>query len=188
MVTIYTYEHAQFNVRIKIDLQLVFAAVLLTTVVNAARLDNTYLPPQNSRNSGGSGHFLTPPFQQQHGKPSFQASGSGFPKFAGSASFGGASSTFNRQGGSYNRQAAHIPILRFDNKNNGDGSYQFKWVVILIVIIAICWFINDTCIYKGGNFAKHKSPISINRHSSANFASFINSNVHMIHEWWIYYV
>lgn len=102
-----------------------FVITLFVAIANADRLENTYLPPANSRTAGGNGNFLAVPFVQG-AKSVFKGASSGFPKFAGSAS---SPTTFNRQSSAtYNShsQSAPIPILRFNNQNDGDGSYQFQ--------------------------------------------------------------
>ncbi|RZC35426.1 pupal cuticle protein 36-like, partial [Asbolus verrucosus] len=70
-------------------------------VAAADRLENTYLPPSSAKTAGGS-PFLNAPRQG--------GGGGG----AGRGAFGGSSN-------------AQIGIVRFDNVNNGDGSYKFDY-------------------------------------------------------------
>lgn len=95
-----------------------------------SKFSNTYLPPSNSRTVGGNNKF---PFKNNlQGKSSFKVTpnNSRFSKITPSNSFGrGTSSTFNNRqsSGFYNRDSSkQIPILRYDNQNNGDGSYHFE--------------------------------------------------------------
>lgn len=68
--------------------------------VAGAQLSNNYLPPGNAKTAGGNGRFLATPFQ---GSSSFSSSGARF-----NSGYGGGS------------------IIRFNNNNNGDGSYSFE--------------------------------------------------------------
>lgn len=67
----------------------------------------------------------------QGGKSVFRGGSvsTGFPKFnsyRGSSTSG--ATAFNRHSSTsnYNTHSVHVPILRYDNQNNGDGSYQFQ--------------------------------------------------------------
>lgn len=95
----------------------------MVAVASANRLENTYLPPVSSRTAGGSGNFLAAPFKTGGG--SFGA-GAGFGKFGGASTFNShapIATTYSAQSYSHSPPAA---ILRFDNQNNGDGSYQYQ--------------------------------------------------------------
>lgn len=91
---------------------------------SAARLDNTYLPPGSARTAGGNGNFLGAP-KQSPGAVDIRSG------FGGSAA-GGAPAPApgygapNGQGQQRSNPAQEIPILRYNNENNGDGSYQFE--------------------------------------------------------------
>lgn len=69
---------------------------------SCGRLEPQYLPPRPGGNgSGGAG--------------------------AGGGGFGGSGSGGFSSGGSYGGGAgANIPILRYENVNNGDGTYRYK--------------------------------------------------------------
>ncbi|GLV31155.1 hypothetical protein CBL_12229 [Carabus blaptoides fortunei] len=90
-----------------------YIVALCIAVCSAARLDNTYLPPGSARTAGGNGNFL------------------GAPKQSSAAGFGGAPAPVygapNGQGQQRSKSTQEIPILRFNNENNGDGSYQFDF-------------------------------------------------------------
>lgn len=90
-------------------------------VASADRLENTYLPPVSSRTAGGSGNFLATPFKTGGG--SF---GAGFGKLSSASAFNShvpVATTYSAQTYSH---SAPVSILRFDNQNNGDGSYQYQ--------------------------------------------------------------
>lgn len=129
---------------------------LFVAAASAARLENTYLPPSGAAGAGGSGSFLSTPFQQAGGASSFGAKSSGFG--AGPSSFGkpsgfggapaapspaygapaggagGAGGAFGGFGGgaagrgSFGPTSPPIAILKFNNENNGDGTYRFESV------------------------------------------------------------
>lgn len=84
-------------------LQILIAGLI--AVASAAKLGNNYLPPHSAKTAGGSGSFLNAPF-----------GGSGFKSSA--SVHGGYASPKSAEGGA--------AILRFNNDNNGDGSYQFE--------------------------------------------------------------
>lgn len=118
----------------------------------AAKLPNSYIPPPHNAATAGGQSFLQapgspsnqylPPGQGSRpqatfnhaGQPSSFSQGSfstqgGFPSGAGHAGAGhGGVSSY--QGGSaqqyHGPQQPHIPILRYENVNNGDGSYHFE--------------------------------------------------------------
>ncbi|XP_017786011.1 PREDICTED: pupal cuticle protein 20-like isoform X2 [Nicrophorus vespilloides] len=110
------------------------AVLMLFGAAFSARLDNTYLPPAGA---GGSGGYNGPGFG---GAPSrFPGGGGGggggggrFPggggggggRFPGGGGGGGGGSY---QGGGGGGGGANIPILRYDNENNGDGSYSYAY-------------------------------------------------------------
>lgn len=83
-------------------------ALFFCGLAAAGRLDNNYLPPgQSAAASFG---------QRQFAQFSTQQAGAGFA--GGAAQYSGAQ---QYSGG------AQIKILRFDNNNNGDGSYNFAY-------------------------------------------------------------
>nr|CAD7439246.1 unnamed protein product [Timema bartmani] len=131
---------------IKISLLSMFA---LVGMVMAGRLENTYLPPNNAASSGGAPGAIAAPFSG--GAGNFGGSGagklgsgrfgvgsgaSGANRFGGSVVGGysgaGASGSYSGSGrfgagaGGLSSGAA-IPILKYDNQNNGDGSYSFSY-------------------------------------------------------------
>ncbi|KAI8436111.1 hypothetical protein MSG28_004213 [Choristoneura fumiferana] len=84
----------------------------LVAAAYCGRLEQTYLPPRPS--FGGS----------HGGSSSFGSSSSSSSSFgASSGSFGGSSGSYGGSSG-----GAQIPIIKYDNVNNGDGSYHFKQV------------------------------------------------------------
>ncbi|GJQ69754.1 hypothetical protein Trydic_g22316 [Trypoxylus dichotomus] len=97
-------------------MKLLIVACILTTCY-AARLDNTYLPP-GSPGAGGSG--LPAPFP-------------GGPGGNGARPGSGPSGPFGQPGNGGNRGngagpgGPEIPILSYENVNNGDGSYRFSY-------------------------------------------------------------
>lgn len=97
-----------------IQFQLVFA--LLATVAAAARLENTYLPPNSAQSAGGSGSFLRTPFGAQPSSP----------RFGGASSFSAPSAAYGAPARSFGPSGRNIAILRFNNENYGDGNYRFE--------------------------------------------------------------
>lgn len=88
----------------------------MATAVSAARLENTYLPPNGAQSAGGNGNFLATPFGRQ---------GASAPGFSGNApapvnSYGAPAQSSGR---SYEPPAA---ILRYNNDNNGEGAYRYE--------------------------------------------------------------
>lgn len=103
-------------------MQIIFS--LLAAAAVADRLEHTYLPPFTAQSAGGSGSFLSTPF---HSGVSSFSRGSSF----GASGFGGSSAYPHANVGQYyapvqSYHSAHVPILRYNNQNNGDGSYQFE--------------------------------------------------------------
>lgn len=96
-------------------LQLIVAC--LVTITFAARLDNAYGPPFGAnRYLGGSYPYNTYNNYNPY-NPAYNAYNPGYP--GGYSGYGG-----------YNANAPYAQILRYNNQNNGDGSYQFEWVFI----------------------------------------------------------
>ncbi|KAI4465721.1 cuticle protein [Holotrichia oblita] len=95
------------------------ALVCLLSTCYAARLDNTYLPPGGA-GAGGSG--LPAPFP---GRPNGNGGrpGSG-PSFGNGNGNGGGTAPGGGNGGP---GGAQIPIISYENENNGDGSYRFSY-------------------------------------------------------------
>ncbi|KAJ3634846.1 hypothetical protein MTP99_007788 [Tenebrio molitor] len=97
----------------------VVLALALFGIAACARLDSKYLPPHQG-GSSSSGQFRGSGTSSAPGQYSSGASG----QYSGGSSgqhSGGASGRYS--GGS----SAQVPILRFDNNNNGDGSYNFAY-------------------------------------------------------------
>lgn len=82
--------------------QLVLTSVLIA-VGSCGRLEPQYLPPRTGGGFGGGA-----------------GSGAG-------GGYGGSGAGGSHGGGS----GSQIPITRFENVNNGDGSYHFRCVLIL---------------------------------------------------------
>lgn len=91
----------------------------MIVTANCGRLEPQYLPPRPGGGFGagaGSG-----------------AGGAGSGIFGGSGGAGGAGGS-GGSGGSYSGSSsygasggANVPILRYENENNGDGTYRFRW-------------------------------------------------------------
>ncbi|CAH2266829.1 jg9444 [Pararge aegeria aegeria] len=84
----------------------------LIALASCGRLEPQYLPP---RLGGGNGGL---------GGAGGSGGGGGGNAGLGGGSFGGGSSSF---GGSSGGSGANIPILRYENENNGDGTYKFSY-------------------------------------------------------------
>lgn len=88
----------------------------LIALASCARLEPQYLPPRLGGGGGGGG-----------GNAGLGglggAGGGGGNAGLGGGSFGGGSQSFGGAGGS---SGANIPILRYENENNGDGTYKFR--------------------------------------------------------------
>ncbi|XP_077301604.1 endocuticle structural glycoprotein SgAbd-2-like [Arctopsyche grandis] len=89
---------------------------------SAGRLENTYLPPNSAQSAGGNGAFLAAP-SSAFKQPGFGSSGAYRQPQGGSAQ--GSYSGGYSQGGKTTGQ--EIPILKFNNDNNGDGNYAFSY-------------------------------------------------------------
>ncbi|GLV31154.1 hypothetical protein CBL_12228 [Carabus blaptoides fortunei] len=94
-----------------------------------ASLDNTYLPPGSARTAGGNGNFLGTP--RQGGGFGGNA---GFPGIGPSSAYGAPAGPSGAPAGqnNYRSNGGHsanqdIPILRYNNDNNGDGSYHYEY-------------------------------------------------------------
>ncbi|XP_058053777.1 pupal cuticle protein 20-like [Anopheles bellator] len=97
---------------------------------------NQYLPPSAGGNAAGGYPSVAPlgqrGGQQQFGQqPGFSGGGGGYnPQPASGPAFSGASNALqpSYQGAPGNYpQTTPIPILRYENVNNGDGSYRFDY-------------------------------------------------------------
>ncbi|XP_017770861.1 PREDICTED: pupal cuticle protein 20-like [Nicrophorus vespilloides] len=86
-----------------------FLASVLFVAVAADRLENTYLPPSSAQTAGGNGNFLSAPSN------SFHKSSSNIP----SGQYGAPTKHQSAEAGA--------SILRFNNENQGDGSYGFEF-------------------------------------------------------------
>ncbi|CAK1596360.1 unnamed protein product [Parnassius mnemosyne] len=96
----------------------------MIAAVSCGRLEPQYLPPRPGGGFGagaGSG-----------------AGGSSSGIFGGSGGAGGSGGSFGGSGGSFSGSysgtgsysgsgGANIPILKYENQNNGDGSYRFSY-------------------------------------------------------------
>lgn len=128
-------------------------ATLFIGFATAAQLQNTYLPPGSAASAGGHGNFLQGPNSggtsgnylapkttfNNAGQPNAFSHGaqSGFGSLNGGA-FGAQgghsqqSATYSGAGGfGGGRQGPsgpQIPILSYNNINNGDGSYHFEYL------------------------------------------------------------
>ncbi|KAF5281194.1 hypothetical protein FQR65_LT14836 [Abscondita terminalis] len=91
---------------------------------SAARLDSTYLPPSNAASAGGIG--LSAPFRQSNTHASLQFGGSSAfkqaPLPAAHASF--SQSNYQER---YQPAQPQVNILRFENLNDGFGSYSYGY-------------------------------------------------------------
>ncbi|KAJ8937484.1 hypothetical protein NQ314_011874 [Rhamnusium bicolor] len=87
-----------------------FVVFVFAACAAAERLENTYLPPNSAQSAGGSGNFLHTPFKAT---PAAQAQLYNAPN-RGAAGYSGPT-------------AAPIAILRLNNDNNGDGTYNFDF-------------------------------------------------------------
>ncbi|XP_049868722.1 pupal cuticle protein 20-like [Pectinophora gossypiella] len=77
---------------------------VLVAIGSCGRLEPQYLPPRPGGGAGGAG-------------------GAGAGGFGGgSGSFGGGSGSFGGGSG-----GANIPILKYENVNNGDGNYRYSY-------------------------------------------------------------
>ncbi|XP_049821469.1 endocuticle structural glycoprotein SgAbd-2 isoform X2 [Aethina tumida] len=70
----------------------------------ADRLENTYLPPNSAQTAAGNGNILAAPINKA--RPAAPSQGAPSQPHAGPAS-------------------PQVNILRFENENNGDGSYNY---------------------------------------------------------------
>ncbi|XP_065156716.1 pupal cuticle protein 20-like [Atheta coriaria] len=104
-----------------------FIISLVVVAVAADRLDNTYLPPSSAQTAGGNGNFLNAP-SDKYGAPSGQSGRFQAPSTNYGAPVGNSQQGYNN--GGQQQQAgpdAGAAILKFDNENNGDGSYRFEY-------------------------------------------------------------
>lgn len=98
-------------------MQIVISALL--GVIAADKLNNVYLPPSNARTAGGTGSFLSTPFQPRNGLRPF------VPNQPSSPVYGAPQLNYRDQQSYYSSKPAQI--TRYSNENNGDGSYQFDY-------------------------------------------------------------
>ncbi|KAL3276460.1 hypothetical protein HHI36_011841 [Cryptolaemus montrouzieri] len=102
------------------------AAFLCTATVVADRLDNVYLPPTRSRTAGGNGNILNVPFHQRKSQVASYSTSSNFQApLPGNSYIAPQNSGFN--GNSVGPTKPPVAILRFNNENNGEGTYQFEF-------------------------------------------------------------
>ncbi|KAJ8955039.1 hypothetical protein NQ318_000471, partial [Aromia moschata] len=104
-----------------------FVFALLFAAALSEKLQNNYLPPLSAKTAGGSGSFLSAP--RPTFAPSF-ATGSAFTPSGIATSYAAPPSGPAPSGlyGAPKTYSTGIPtaILRFNNENNGDGSYRFE--------------------------------------------------------------
>ena len=109
-----------------------------------AKLSNNYLPPQSAGSAGGHGSFLQGPASHQQPSnqyipPSTNFNQQGSPvqwSHGGWNSGQNSGSTSSSQGwsggnnlgtGGYQKPSAPvIPIIKFENQNDGNGNYHFE--------------------------------------------------------------
>lgn len=126
------------------SLQFVVLSVL--GLAAAAKLPNSYIPPPNNAATAGGSHFLQAPNQQpsnQYLPPGQQRPQQSYNHVGQPTSFSQGSYSqqqyqpqqqsyqggqqYQPQGQQYRPSGQpHIPILRYENVNNGDGSYHFE--------------------------------------------------------------
>ncbi|KAJ8920384.1 hypothetical protein NQ315_005250, partial [Exocentrus adspersus] len=106
--------------------------VLLVATASADKLQSNYLPPTSALSAGGSSSFLSVPRQSHSGFSS--NSGNAFSHQSGYATSYAAppsgpvpASFYNGPAVAYSSSGPPVAILRFNNKNNGDGSYIFEY-------------------------------------------------------------
>lgn len=90
-----------------------FLIATLFGIATAAKLNNIYLPPASARTAGGNGNFLSSPFQSLKGFPSLIRNQP--------------SSVYGTPQLTYQTYQKPIQITRYNNDNNGDGTYQFVY-------------------------------------------------------------
>ena len=120
-----------------------YILVTLASLAAAAQLDNTYLPPSGAAFSGGSPGAIGAPLPGGGRPGGFGGSasggfGGGRPQGSGAGGFGGVQSggfggarpqgpgAGGFGGGRPQQPGAEIPIISFENENNGDGTYSFR--------------------------------------------------------------
>lgn len=114
-----------------------FIVLTLATVVGLAacgRLDSQYLPPggsgggSNNFHGGNQGGFNQGGFGGNAGAPGASGGHGGGGSHGGGAHGGGAPGGYNNQGGfGGQNNGPQIPILRYENENNGDGTYRYAY-------------------------------------------------------------
>ncbi|XP_045468989.1 endocuticle structural glycoprotein SgAbd-2-like [Harmonia axyridis] len=104
----------------------IISALCCVAVVVADKLNNVYLPPSSSISAGGNGNILKTPFTQTFVQP-------GRKVFSGTYQTAQQGNVYaNQQQSSFNNYASasaqpQIAILKFNNENNGDGTYRFEY-------------------------------------------------------------
>lgn len=125
--------------------QIIFATLL--AVCNCAKLDNTYLPPQDAQSSGGN-FGLAPPNQSNgNGNNGFNGNnGNGFGQQNPQQGFAPQNPQQGFGGGNQQPQESQQPpiaILSYENEPNyGDGSYKYSYETGMLIdnkiIIRFC--------------------------------------------------
>ncbi|XP_044744827.1 endocuticle structural glycoprotein SgAbd-2-like [Coccinella septempunctata] len=104
----------------------IISALYCVAVCLADKLNNVYLPPSNSITAGGNGNFLRAPISQGSIKSGSQFSSGSYQTSQQRNVY------VNQQQSSSNNFASgsvqpQIAILRFNNQNEGDGTYRFEY-------------------------------------------------------------
>ncbi|XP_045468991.1 endocuticle structural glycoprotein SgAbd-2-like [Harmonia axyridis] len=122
------HHSVRFNLKISSHstMKYIISALCCVAVVVADKLNNVYLPPSSSISAGGNGNILRTPFTQTFIQP-------GRKIFSGTYQTAQQANVYtNQQQSSFNNYARasgqpQIAILRFNNENNGDGTYRFEY-------------------------------------------------------------
>lgn len=101
-------------------IMLQFVLAVCVAVCSAARLENTYLPPGNAPSAGGNGNILNVPGHSHNGATAHS-------HFGGAQAQGPAPSVeANYRSNNHAHSAPQVPILKFNNENNGNGGYRYE--------------------------------------------------------------
>ncbi|XP_031337584.1 endocuticle structural glycoprotein SgAbd-2-like isoform X2 [Photinus pyralis] len=97
----------------------------LIAVAATARLENTYLPPGSAGSAGGHGSFLAAPFRQSHFGSTASSAFKQLPIPIAIPQANKFAETFHQEK-TYPLRP-NINILRFENVNDGFGSYSYGY-------------------------------------------------------------
>ncbi|GLV31157.1 Cuticular protein 47Ef [Carabus blaptoides fortunei] len=100
-----------------------FLLAVCVAVCSAGRLENTYLPPGNAQGAGGNGNILNVPGHSHNGAGAFGGVQAQGPVPA----YGAPSVEANYRSNNFGHNAPQVPILKFNNENNGDGGYRYEY-------------------------------------------------------------